>query len=500
MPEHQERNAAAPATAANQGWRDILEQIGNTGEIRRLSGNLIPELIRLWAISGKSAGPVTRTTRNKISRMAGASIKNALLDKKALAEAPPLHALAGDPDFTNRLSAQAGEAMTEMLTVLVKTAEEINALGTKEKKELVQTLVHRLSSGKSAEILTICCRAVNDIHRDEPDFLSRVLAPEFENWIRHLDFGELKEMFASGSPGVSALIGMINTVMWEYPAKVIATLSLVPSILNMAVDALAQVLDTFNQKGSPDLVADVMLSVLRETDASAISHLINQMAEMARKFHVGSALIGEPGSPRAPKEINALLTAIIDRIDGEVLWKAGTALAEIKEQARCALADVMADHPDLLAGGIDAKASAHNARIRGLSHKLSTLESLEPEAINNALLKATTSLDMQETAHLINTSAMLLNSLLDHGGDEIADKIVSFTDALDTGEVCDLLEKTGEIAGSALLPLARVFVPPLAKGALKALTAGDDEFENMAQTARQLLVSLVKDREADHNG
>lgn len=494
MSEKQARRSPAPETPA---FRDVLEQVGNTKEVRQLASALLPELIRLWAISGTGAGLAKNTFRKRLARVAGSSIKSALLDEKGLAQAPSLPSLAGDPEFARQASAQAGEMLNKLLTLLVNATAEIDGLDTAAKKELIQTIARDMSSGKSAQLITFCCRAINDIHKNEPEFLARVLTPEFEQWIKNLDFGELKELLDSASPGISALARMINVTMWNYPAKVISTLALVPSIVNIAIDSLAQVAGTFNEKGSPDLIADVILSVLREIDAPAIGRLFNEAAEMTRRLHVGSALIGEPGSPQMPKDVMVLLEAIIKAANGEVLWKARTALAELKEQAGCALTDVIAAHPDILAGGIAAKASVHNARIRSLSHRLSVLKRLGPEEINSALGQALANLDIQEGVNIINAAVMLANRLLEERPEEIKDKAAALIDALDTYEVSVFMEKTGEIIGSALRPLARAIVPQLSRGFFSSLAAADDEFEDTAETARQLLTSLLKDGEGN---
>lgn len=500
MSEQQENRSSSPGTTESPAFREVLEQVSNTREMRQLAGNLIPELIRLWAVSGTSAGMARSAFRKSVASAAGSSIKNALLDDRGLAEAPGLHTLAGDSGFTHKASAQAGEMVKGALDVLVKAAGQISGLDATVKKDLIKTVIRDLSTGQSAALITVCCRVINDIHRDEPEFLARVLAPEFEKWLKNLDFGELKELLESGSPGISALIRMVNATLWNYPAKVISTLALVPSVINIVLDALAQAVGTFNEKGSPDLVADVMLSVLRETDARAIGRLINELAEMTKRLHVGSALIGEPGSPLLPKDVGALIETVLSETNGAVLWKARAALAELKEQAGCALTDVMADHPELLTSGIATKSAVHNARIRSLSHRLSMLESFDPEALNNALGQALAGLDVQEGVNIINASALLLTRLLEDRPDELQDKAASLVDALDTDALSELLEKTGAVVGGALLPLARATVPHLTRGVLKALAADDDAFEYTAKAARQLLIVLLKDGEAANNG
>ena len=500
MSEKQLNTTAAQSLSTDPAFREVLEKVCNTQEVRQLAGNLIPELIRLWAISGTGAGPVRSTFRKSVAGAAGASIKNAMLDDRGLAEAPALHTLAGDPDFARQASLRTGELVAGLMTVLVKGAAEIENLDTGTKTTLIETVIGDLSSGKSAELLTSCCRIINDIHLHDPEFLSRVLAPEFENWLKKMDFGELKELLESASPGISALVGMINETMWNYPAKVISVVSLIPSVTNMVVDALAQTTGTFNNKGTPDMVADVLLTVLKETDTGAVARLVNELSEQVRQLHVGSALIGEPGAPQLPNDLAILFDGVIKAIDATVLLKARTAFAELKSQALCALADVMADHPELLADSLAAQSGVHNARIKTLSHRLTVLENFVPEIINSALERLLGNLDVQEGANIINASALLILRLIESRPDEVNDRVKSLVDALDLYTLADLSEKTGAVIGQALRPLARSVIPHLARGVLTSLTADDDEFEEAAEDARHLLADLLKNGKADHNG
>ncbi|MFZ5564683.1 MAG: hypothetical protein ACOZBW_11580 [Thermodesulfobacteriota bacterium] len=490
------QNPVAPGRKSGQSPPgDILRQIADTREMRTLVATLMPELLRVWAESG--TGPVRTGARKMVAGIAGGDIQNAMLDKTAMGRAPHIHDLAADDRFMETLSARLGAATDAFLSVAVDTARTIESLDTDRKKEMVRHLIGHMSTGKSAELLTICLRTANDTHKNDPEFLSRVIAPAFEKWVRAMDFGELKEFFESSAPDITALIRMANQTLWNYPGKVISLVALAPSIANIAVDALAETLGAFNDNGTPDMVADVILSMLREIDARAVGRLVNAMAEQARQFHVGSALIGESGAPQMPNDLSALLDAIAKQTDGALLWKARTALAELKGQAHAAMTDVLAANPDLLAGGMASQSGVHNARIRAASRRASVLESMDPEVINNALGTSLANLDLQEGANIVNAAALLAGRLLEDRPAEIRDKAAALVDALDLYGVSEVIEKAGEVVGEALLPLARALVPPLARGILKSLAGGDDEFEDGARAARNLLAALLKDREAD---
>ena len=53
----------------------------------------------------------------------------------------------------------------------------------------------------------------------------------------------------------------------------------------------------------PDLLADIVISFLKELDGAAVAELGNELTEIVRKIHTGSALLGEPGRSPAPRDL-----------------------------------------------------------------------------------------------------------------------------------------------------------------------------------------------------
>jgi hypothetical protein len=93
---------------------------------------------------------------------------------------------------------------------------------------------------------------------------------------------------------------MINEELWRYPAKVVCILSMLPTLSNTALKGLRETAAPLNRM-APDLLADVVISLIRNVDAKEISGIVNELAELVRKIHTGSALIGEPGKPALPE-------------------------------------------------------------------------------------------------------------------------------------------------------------------------------------------------------
>ncbi|MFP4444899.1 MAG: hypothetical protein ACLFPD_01460 [Desulfosudaceae bacterium] len=476
--------------------RTLLQQVATTRESRQLLAALLPDLLQVWAQSGTGAGMARHAARKGIAGLAGNSVRNAFLDRQGLEEAAPLKDLAADPDFIQAVAAETGAFLDQAAAILTAALTAIEKLETTQKKELLRALLGELLSGRGAPAITALCRSINEIHQEDPAFLARTLEPGFRNWVSGLDFGEIKEMLDSSAEGTSALVTMINAVLWQYPAKVVSVLALAPPVLNIGLDALGRTLKTFNDKGSPDMVADILLSLLRDTRPDTLATLINELAELVHRFHTGSALIGEPGAPQLPNDLFVLFSEVLDRVDGTTLWKARTALAEMRQSAVVAMTDALADHPELWATGLKNASTVRNARFRSLNHRLAALDDLDPEMINTALEAALSGLDTQEAAETLNNAAIMANRCLETAPETVAEKTAAFAEATDPYELSDLLEQIGRHAGQALKPLARAVVPHLLRGALTALEPDDDEFSQAAAEAREMLLSFIHAQEA----
>ena len=111
-----------------------------------------------------------------------------------------------------------------------------------------------------------------------------------------IDFGEIKETVDGSAENITALAGMINEEMWQYPAKMVCLLSLLPALGNIVSAPSVKTIGPINNL-APDLLTDVILSLVRDIDGKSIGMLVNELCELVRKIHTGSALIGDTGKP-----------------------------------------------------------------------------------------------------------------------------------------------------------------------------------------------------------
>ena len=146
------------------------------------------------------------------------------------------------------------------------------------------------------------------------------LRPIVRELVEKIDFGEIKEAADFHQENIAAAVMMINEELWRYPAKVICLLSLVPAVVNMGVSTAKESLVPIN-KLAPDLLADVVFSLVDNIDGKNIGRLINELAELVRKIHTGSTLLGEPGKPQLPYTLSRLTGETMSTVDINLLLK-----------------------------------------------------------------------------------------------------------------------------------------------------------------------------------
>jgi hypothetical protein len=97
----------------------------------------------------------------------------------------------------------------------------------------------------------------------------------------------------------------------------------------MTVSATNETLKPINNL-APDLLGDVVFSLVDDIDGKNIGMLINELCELVRKIHTGSTLLGEQGKPQLPNTLSRLTCETMSTVDINLLLKARTLLAEIK--------------------------------------------------------------------------------------------------------------------------------------------------------------------------
>jgi hypothetical protein len=332
--------------------------------------------------------------------------------------------------------------------------------------------------------------AFHDLHGANPTALAEAMTPVLQQWIVKTDFGALRGAADTMAPEIRALAIGINDILWRYPSKLVLSLSFLPDLMNLVVVCLGETIGRFN-RAAPDLVADILLSLVRSVDGQSFGAALNEMTELVRKIHTGSALIGEPGAPRLQEDLRQLAEGIAEQLDSRTYWAARVALAEDKEVLRRSLAAVLADHPDVITEGIKTYAARQNPGWRTRRHGLEALAAVPDDDLGNALEEGVSDLDLQELGEIVNLSGVLANRLMALKPELIGSLAEQVVASLDMAEIETALSDILKATGPPLRPIWRAVLPEILSETCRILEPAEDECEERMTEVRQQLRSLL---------
>jgi hypothetical protein len=325
---------------------------------------------------------------------------------------------------------------------------------------------------------------------------AEILRPGFRELIENIDFGEIKEAVDCSRDDITAIAKMVNEEMWRYPAKVVCLLSLLPTVANMTVSAVKETLTPINTL-APDLLGDVVLSLADEIDGKNIGLLINELCEMVRKIHTGSALLGEPGNPQSANTLSRLMRETVSTMDINLLLKTKTFLAEIKEMSLQSFIDLLEQSPELSREFFQSNFVSLIASIRNWSRKADAIERLfSDEDIEREFAKGMDMIDAQEAANTISRLCGILNRVHSASPGIIRNTLSQTINSMDAKEVGETVQWFTEDIVKSLKPVASEVLPPLIRGIADLLrpdlSGGSKEIEE----ALSYLKSAINSKEA----
>ena len=467
--QHSRAATSGPLLSALQAWMQ-------TPEARDALGRLIAEILSIWA--GDSC------LKQKVARPAARHIEASFHKSRP-----------DERESRSGLVDLVPELLEGVLAHLLTAAEAMETLDPEEKHKRIEAFCASFASGYSGRLLTSLARSLNDLHLANPVGLAEAIAPAVRAWVQNTDFGALRDAADAMGPEVQALAAEINTILWRYPAKLVLSLSFLPELLNLAAICTNETLRRFNQ-ASPDLVADIVLSLLRSIDGEVLGTAINELGEVIRKIHTGSALIGEPGRPRFEEDMRQLAGAVVDRLDAETCWQARVALAQDKAILAESLNAAMAATPALVEAGLKTYADRRNPGWRVRRQGMEALGDLPDVTLGAALDDGLSALDLQELGEIANLAATLIERVMALKPELVPGLVWQLTDAMDVDAMASATGGMAAACEPALRPVLRALLPDLVMLLCDALAPADDAFENKMTKARERLRSVLIDPEA----
>jgi hypothetical protein len=453
-----------------------------TDEFRDIMEAALPEAAALWA--GKSrikkaiAVPVVRGFEKGLSR------------EKDTGNACGFSALLKDPSFVPTVSRYVPSLVNGIMRCIGDVMAEINARPIEEKSDILRGLLSGIDFEKAGELCTGLGRIIHAVHGSDPVFFAEALRGRVQGLVAGIDFGEMKELVDGSQEDIAAFVGMINEELWKFPAKVLCLFSLIPAAVNILVSSAAAALAPVN-KLAPDILADVMLSLAGEVSGEKIGKLINEISELVRKLHTGSALIGDQGRPKLPETVSSLAGNVLGSVDTELLLKAWNCIDDISEQLGGSAAVLLEKNPGFAREMVRRRFRQAGAVLRKWNRKIDTLETtFSDDEIAGEMERAIAEIDPQQCADSVNRICAVLNRVHDAKPGLLKNAMTQAVQSLDEYETGETLRRiTGDIVES-LKPVAPEVMPAVVRGFADLLRAGDNGSGEMREALEYLRDTL----------
>ncbi|HDP79892.1 MAG TPA: hypothetical protein ENN21_03510 [Spirochaetes bacterium] len=459
----------------------VIEAVTRSKEGAELIGRLAPEMLKAWA--GDSG------IKNFMATRARRSIEKGLAPGKAGGRRR-LSETAAEPGFALDALALAPEAVNFITGLLDGLARGLANLPPEEKRSALEKLCARLDMSLPAGAFGTLIAVFHEINAADRDFFPERLRPLFRAWIEATDFGALRDAADTAPDTAAACARVCWEELWRYPAKVICLLSSLPVLAHASIEAALETLRPLNRL-APDLLADVVFSLLKDLDGARAARLANEFNEVMRKINTGSVLLGDEGRPAGPAEFSRLAAEFIGAFDGELYRKARAMTAETLETAEAMAVKNLEGRPDLIEELV-LERFRKTGRLRGRAGRLGKLmdRGFDDAGLARLFGRGFEEAGPEEWAAALSRLCSLLNRARRASPGFAGAVFEQFISSLDEDELRETLEWCVEDIVGVLKPSASVFLPPIIRG-LAELIADDGQDGEMREALALLRDALM---------
>jgi hypothetical protein len=211
----------------------------------------------------------------------------------------------------------------------------------------------------------------------------------------------------------------------------------------------------------PDILADILISIIKEFDMKFFAQMLDESAELARKIHTGAALIGEPGADALSQQIRIMFEKLTENVNANNVFKAKQAIEHIKNSIWHAWFDNLSENEDKLSQTIHLWFEKKNQAIRQTCQITSVLDNIPDKHLSEIIGNQMHDLEMTEVAEIINQTIQLILRLEQIAPDALHSVLFQWMDSLDIEAIETMNEQLVAPLVSALAPVIQNIVPHL---------------------------------------
>lgn len=457
-----------------------VAELLQTKEVKSAVDSGITEVINLWEEGS--------TGRKLASKPAKWVIKKSFTNNNGDGE--DLLSLLKQPDLLEHVSSIIPTVFNNFSEIVHAMAVSLENQPPEKQLELLSRFCSTINPEKTGKIITSLARTADSLHQENPKLIADTVIPGLRSFLENTDFSDLKSFFDNSKTDIHAIINGANDLAFEFPAKLVTLLSFLPGVSNHVIYFLEDLIKRFNNLPA-DILADILISFFKEMDGKVIGQFVNNLTEMIRQVHTGSALIGEAGAPQFSTELLKKTREIFDKTDPAVLSKAVSAMTDGKEVFIKTLQTIASENHDFFIGSLESLSNGKNSKIRLLKHKLELIKDLNEEDAAKAISTGISKLNVYDFAEVINSACTLCNSIKEYSPSHLEKLAEEFTATLDIDELTTCLSSVMTDTMKGLRPIIRVTAPLLIKeviGSLSDEDNGNDELINEAKETLRLFI------------
>ena len=394
----------------------------------------------------------------------------------------PVHVLAGIVGETIRASGTK-ILLTEVFRDLIGTWAKKGGIREKVATPAIWVVSKVLSPGRngngkgiSADVgrfLTSWAKKINADHAADPICHARNRGETIHRFFANTDFGEIREMVEGSEQCVLKTVEAFNEQLWKYPAKVGTLVATIIPLMNTFIKASREILIPIEEKIGPDLLADIMLSIVKGINGADTAKLINAVREVIRRVHTGSLLLGKGGKPLFQIYLTDLLHDCLPAMDPELVKKIRIIFAEDREAMANAMADALSDNPDITLSYLASMGLVKTSDIKARTRKLGVIEQIDPVGLKSAVSEGMSDLDTYEIAGLVNTACRVANLIHEVKPDILSNALSGVVDSVSPEEVKKTARWLIPDIVEAIKPLAVEMMPFIIKGFSEIISFDD---------------------------
>jgi hypothetical protein len=330
-------------------------------------------------------------------------------------------------------------------------------------------------SADVGRLLTVWAKKVNADHAADTTCTIGTRGDAIHSFLKNTDFGEIREMIEGSDPYVLKTLEAFNEHLWKYPAKVGTLVATIIPLINTLIRSFREILVPIEKAVGPDLLADIMLSIVKGINGADTAKLINSACEVIRRVHTGSLLLGKGGKPLFQIYLTDLLHDCMAEMDPELAKKIRIVFAQDREAIATAMSEVLTSNPEITLSYLASLGSVKTSDIKAQSRKLGVIEEIDHDGLKVALSESMSDLDTYEIAGLVNTVCRVANRIHDAKPDIVSNTLSGVVDSVDSEEMKKAFQWLVPDVVAAIKPLATT-VMPLFINSLRDLISPDEGY------------------------